>query len=213
MKVAQVLLSFMLILPGLGKEDEKLITLVSKGGKSIEVVVLSVGDSSLKVRKGNGKEYEIAFKRLTAESVEKAKKEFTAKSKPDPGEKKGEPAVMTLPPIKNDAKHPKRVDLKLMSDDPEYGYSEKNPIRVGSKEEYGGPEAERAYLNSLLDATGKPVTFKRLGSAGVGPDGNVLDIYEVMIDDGTKVELWIDMYHPDKAPAKQPAPVGFYKKK
>ena len=209
----QVLLLLVLILPGFGEEDEKYVKLVSKNGKTIEAVILSVGESSLKVRKKNGKEYEIPFKRLADESVEAAKKEFAAKSKPEPEEKKKKPAVKTLPPIKKDAKHPKRVDLKLMSDDPRYGYTRDNPIRVGSKEEYGGPEAERAFLGSLLDAKGNQVSFKRLGSSGAGPDGNILDVYEVTIEDGSKVKLWIDMYHPDKDPKKQPAPVGFYKSK
>lgn len=125
----------------------------------------------------------------------------------------GEPEPVRLPAIPADAKHPGGVNLKLMSEDPDYGYSDQKPIRVGSKEEYGGPDAEREYLRSLLDARGRPVTFKRLGSGGNDPEGHMLDLYEIRTSDGKKVLLWISMYHPKNDPAKQPAPVGFYKRK
>lgn len=118
-----------------------------------------------------------------------------------------------LPPIDPKVKAPAGVNLKLLSEDATYGYSDKNPIKVGSKDEFGGPEAERAYLELLLDAKGKPVEFKRLFSGGKSPDGKPLDCYEVTLDDGTKVRLWINMYHPKNEPAKQPAPVGFHKKR
>ncbi len=118
-----------------------------------------------------------------------------------------------LPPIDKNAKHPPRVDLKLLSEDPTYGYSDKNPIKVGSKDESGGPAAEREYLSGLLDSKGKPVEFKRLFSGGNSPDGKPLDCYEVTLSDGTKVHLWINMYYPKNKPERQPAPVGFYKKK
>ena len=56
------------------------------------------------------------------------------------------PAV--LPAIDKKARHPEKVDFKLMSDDATYGYTDKNPFKVGSKDESGGPEAERAYLGT-----------------------------------------------------------------
>jgi hypothetical protein len=34
---------------------------------------------------------------------------------------------------------PDGVDPKMTSDDKDYGYSEKKPIKVGSKEQFGGP--------------------------------------------------------------------------
>jgi len=118
-----------------------------------------------------------------------------------------------LPPIDKKADHPAGVNLKLLSEDATYGYSDLNAIKVGSKDEFGGPAAERAYLELLLDASGKPVTFKRLFSGGKSPDGKPLDCYEVTLSDGKTVRLWINMYHPKNDPEKQPAPVGFYKKK
>ena len=117
-------------------------------------------------------------------------------------------AAKVLDPISKTAKHPRGVNLKLMSDDKTYGYSDKNPIKVGSKEEYGGPKAKRAYLALLLGPDGKPVTFNRLGSGGSSPDGNLLDMYQVTLADGQKVILWLNMYYPKNKPEKQLAPAG-----
>ena len=108
---------------------------------------------------------------------------------------------------------PNGFDPRLSSIDPEYGYSVKNPIKVGSTEEFGGPKAERAYLNSLRDESGKPVAFVRLGSFGAGPDGNVLDGYEIQTSNGRAFKLYIDMYHPKNDPKKQLAPKGLHKAK
>lgn len=120
---------------------------------------------------------------------------------------------LVLPVIDKKVKPPKGVDLKLMSDDVEYGYTDKKPIRVGSKEEHGGPKAEQHYLNLLLDPDGKKVSYKRLFSGGNDPEGHMLDCYELTTSAGKKVKLWISMYHPKNKPQKQLAPVGFYKLK
>ncbi|MFT4176487.1 MAG: hypothetical protein QM627_07505 [Luteolibacter sp.] len=119
----------------------------------------------------------------------------------------------TPPPIAKDAKHPPGVNMKLMSEDPTYGYSDKNPIKVGSKEEYGGPKAEREYLDSLVDSSGKPIQYERLGSGGASAEGKPLDIYEITLSNGEKFRLWLDMYHPGNKPEKQSSPVGLYKKR
>lgn len=114
-------------------------------------------------------------------------------------------------PTAAEAKPPAGVDPKQTSTDAEYGYSEKKPIKVGAKDEMGGPAAERAYLNTLRDEAGKPVKYARQGSVGAGPDGNVLDAYEVQTSTGRKLTLYIDMYHPKSDPKKQPAPKGLFK--
>jgi hypothetical protein len=116
-------------------------------------------------------------------------------------------------PAATEAKAPAGVDSKLTSTDPDYGYSKKKPIKVGSKDEFGGPAAERAYLSTLRDEAGKPVTFERLGSFGGGPNGNLLDGYDVQTSTGRKVTLYIDMYHPKSDPKKQLAPKGLFKAK
>jgi len=68
-------------------------------------------------------------------------------------------------------------------------------------------------LSLLLDARGKRVKFKRLFSGGNDPKGSILDCYEVITSDETKVKLWISMYSQNINPYKQQAPVGFYKLK
>ena len=116
-------------------------------------------------------------------------------------------------PVATESKAPAGIDPKLTSKDADYGYSQKKPIKVGTKDEFGGPSAERAYLSTLRDEAGKPVTFERLGSFGAGPDGNVLDGYEVQTSTGRKVTLYIDMYHPKSDPRKQLAPKGLFNAK
>lgn len=98
-----------------------------------------------------------------------------------------------------------------MSQDPEYGYSSKTPIRVQSNGPYGGPGNEISYFRSLLDAAGKPLKFRRLGSGGDEQVGHEEDLYEIETSSGEVVRLWICMYHPDHDPDDQPPPVGFYK--
>ncbi len=69
--------------------------------------------------------------------------------------------------------------------------SEKNPVRADF------PPGQRAYLARLRCADGKAPTFARIGSAGIGPYGNIVDIYDVRCDgsEPAKSEIWMDMYH------------------
>jgi len=108
---------------------------------------------------------------------------------------------------------PAGVDPALTSPDPKYGHTLENPVKVGSREEFGGPAAQRAYLESLRDEHGEPVTYKRQGSAGPGPGGSIVDLYEITTSTGKRITLYLDMYHPDNDPAKQPAPAGLFKAK
>lgn len=94
--------------------------------------------------------------------------------------------------------------------DASYGYTEKNPIKVGDFS--NGPTNERKYLNSLSGPNGETISFTRTGSCcpfdtknspyGMG----MLDAYAVTYE-GKKdtVVLYLNMY--DKATLK--APVGF----
>lgn len=97
-----------------------------------------------------------------------------------------------------------------MNADSTYGYSEKNPIKVGG--ERNGPANERKFLNSLSGPNGEIVKYNRTGSCchfetrnssfGMG----MLDIFKVTYE-GKKdtVTLYLNMY--DEAELK--APVGF----
>ncbi|BCU77313.1 hypothetical protein [Luteolibacter sp. LG18] len=111
------------------------------------------------------------------------------------------------------AKPPAGVNPKLTSADATYGFSKDNPVQTGSKDEYGGPAAEREYLDTLRDEAGKPVAYSRSGSVGAGKDGHILDLYDLQTSTGRKLQLYIDMYHPKNDPKKQPAPAGLFKAK
>ena len=86
----------------------------------------------------------------------------------------------------------------------QYGYKPAYPIKVG-----GGPSEQRAYLQRLRDAQGKPVSFERTQSCcayktdspkafgGIG----LLDVYEITYRDQDnkkkKVKVFITFYDQD----------------
>lgn len=57
-----------------------------------------------------------------------------------------------------------------------------------------GPSGERAYIRQLKCSDGETPKFHRLGSTGVGPYGNILDIYELSCEE-KKFNIYMDMYH------------------
>ncbi len=68
-----------------------------------------------------------------------------------------------------------------------------NPVRVNM------PSGEREYLAKLTCSDGSRIAYRRGGSAGVGPYGNMLDVYNVscFIDSTLKeYQIYMDMYHP-----------------
>lgn len=69
--------------------------------------------------------------------------------------------------------------------------AETNPVRCEM------PPGERAYLNRLRCADGKPPTYRRTGSFGLGPYGNIIDGYQVRCEDKEPVMIFMDMYHED----------------
>jgi len=94
--------------------------------------------------------------------------------------------------------------------DSTYGFTEKNPVKVGGVG--NGPLNERNYLNALTGPNGEKVSYERHGSCCEFKSKNspfgmgLLDIYAVTYE-GKKdtVTIYLNMY--DKA--KTMAPVGF----
>lgn len=76
--------------------------------------------------------------------------------------------------------------------------SEKNPVRAR------GPEGERAYLARLRCADGTAPAFERLGSTGIGPYHNILDLYAVQCAGAVPLSVYFDMYHKHLEPAPVP---------
>lgn len=69
--------------------------------------------------------------------------------------------------------------------------SRENPIRVNM------PPGERRYLSKLRCPDGEQPQFERAGSVGIGPYGNILDLYPVRCNGQEPVEVYMDMYFPE----------------
>ncbi|HHU26804.1 MAG TPA: 2-dehydro-3-deoxyphosphooctonate aldolase [Bacteroidales bacterium] len=100
------------------------------------------------------------------------------------------------------------------SQDESYGYTEKNPIKVGGVTE--GPMNERRFLNALAGPNGEKISYYRMGSCchfktQNSPTGTgLLDKYSVTYKGATKeIVLYINMYDVDLLKV----PVGFTLKK
>lgn len=110
---------------------------------------------------------------------------------------------------------PEGINPKQTSDDPTYGYTRDNPIKIGAAEGFSGPSAERLYLRHLRDSKFRPFAFERLGSFNAGPEGHILDGYKLTDQDGNTFTLYIDMYHGEVHlfHAKAPKGMHFWKQK
>ena len=81
--------------------------------------------------------------------------------------------------------------------------SKENPIKVN------GVRMEKYYCKFLRTPGGEAVEYERVGSAGTGPYGNILDLYKVTTQDGKREwDIYIDMYHQDVTTLPQVAPPG-----
>ena len=89
-----------------------------------------------------------------------------------------------------------------MSDDPNFGTTPQQPIKVGGGMRVG-PARERQYLVALRGPEGQGVTFRREGSLR-GPEGIILDKYALKYAGAQDtISLFLDEYRWDelKAPA------------
>jgi hypothetical protein len=105
--------------------------------------------------------------------------------------------------------------LTGISDDPTYGYNEKNAINVGGGAT-PGPDNEKWYLNALMGPAGESISYNRLGSCCPVSSKNgfmgqvMLDIFEIQCSWLDKsVKIYINMYDP----GTMKAPKGFTFKK
>ncbi len=107
-------------------------------------------------------------------------------------------------------------NLTVFAEKKTYGYTEKNPIKVGDGNASNGPLYERKYLNALAGPNGEEITYTRLGSCCMFKTkngimgGGMLDMYELKWKGNNKgVVLYINMY--DSGEMK--VPVGLTLKK
>lgn len=106
------------------------------------------------------------------------------------------------------------LSLKKVSDRKNYGFSKKDPVKVGNGPD-GGPGNQRAFLMLLRGGNGRPVEFSRSGSCCPYKSSNgfmgqgMLDMYEVTYTDeaGRKqtTTLYITFYDYEEPMI----PVGF----
>lgn len=118
----------------------------------------------------------------------------------------------TVPPAANGVSASTELPfvIRAVSQDPTYGYTAQNPVRVG-----GGCSAgvrnQRRYLNALKGTEGQDVTFEHQASCcplkkrgGVMDNPEMLDVYAVTwMGKSTPVTLYINMYKGGKLVAPQ----------
>lgn len=82
--------------------------------------------------------------------------------------------------------------------------SRENPVRASM------PQGQRAYLARLRCSDVRAPDFAREGSVGVGPFGNIIDVYMVRCDgsDPAQTRIFMDMYHKGYAEARPVAGFG-----
>jgi len=85
-----------------------------------------------------------------------------------------------------------------------------NPMKVGDTEGRSGADSERFCLGHLRDKEFHPISFRRAGNTGPGPDGHIIDRYEIKTRDGKTFDLYIDMYHSEENISRTEAPKGLY---
>lgn len=116
-----------------------------------------------------------------------------------------------LPPISDEAPIPEGTSSREGSFDSTYGYSAENPIKLGDRDPTRARGVVAEYLNSLRDRDGKPISWKPLSSVNCTDAQSAPLSYEVKLEDGTVVKLWLSPQFPHKLPDHQPAPAGFRK--
>lgn len=70
--------------------------------------------------------------------------------------------------------------------------SSNNPVRAS------GPMGQRDYLHRLRCPDDSSPAFERLGSAGLGPYGRMIDAYRVQCDGQPETVIYMDLYHCDE---------------
>jgi hypothetical protein len=101
--------------------------------------------------------------------------------------------------------------ITKFSDDPTYGYTSENAIKVGGSM-MEGPKNERKFLNALAGPNGEEISYARDGSCCPVESENgfggyaMLDIYSITYKGISKpIKLYINMYDPGELLI----PVGF----
>jgi hypothetical protein len=83
------------------------------------------------------------------------------------------------------------LSVSMVSDDPTYGYTQANPVRLKGVTGYH----EDRYLRGLWGPDGQPIEFERIGSCCPMEDG-LLDAIRVTYEGAPRpIVLYLDIYH------------------
>lgn len=94
-------------------------------------------------------------------------------------------------------------EIKEISTNPSYGFTENNHIQVGGVDKNEGPLNQRRFLNALAGPNGEEISYERLGSCcpvkskndPFGTGKVMLDLYQVTWENADVVlTLYINMY-------------------
>ena len=97
--------------------------------------------------------------------------------------------------------YPPGIDPARTSDDPQYGYTPQQPVRIGPLAEDEDPQAAaHMYLSHLRDANFQPMRF------GMIEPG----LYELIGPDATTYRLYLDVQPGQPHPLDAAAPKGLY---
>jgi membrane-associated protease RseP (regulator of RpoE activity) len=102
------------------------------------------------------------------------------------------------------------IDPTQTSDDPTFGVTKENPVKLGGATLQEGIAASYVYLKQLRDKNRRPFKYSRVGSVGAGADGHITDFYKLTDSNGTEFSLYIDAYHPEINALDSKAPKGMY---
>lgn len=102
------------------------------------------------------------------------------------------------------------IDPAQTSEDPNFGYTKENPVKLGSDSPRQGAAASSVYLRQLRDKNRKPFKYSRIGNVGEGVDQHIVDLYKLTDSEGSEFKIYIDMYHPENDPLVCKAPKGMF---
>jgi len=100
------------------------------------------------------------------------------------------------------------IDPAQTSQDPTFGYSKDNPVKLGSPTMRAG--GSYAYLDQLRDKHKKPFKWRRIGNVGEGNDQHIVDLYSLIDSEGKEHRIYVDLYHPENPALECKAPQGMF---
>ena len=116
----------------------------------------------------------------------------------------------SVPQLTTSLIYPAGIDPARTSDDPSYGYTAQNPVKVGLPAGSDGDAAAHAYFSHLRDGDFLPMRFRKIQAGQADSEWAAIDVYELVGDDATRYRVYIEPQHPQASPLDAAAPMGMY---